>query len=502
MVPVGYPPSMPSIGESLAGRYRLDAVIGSGGFATVFRAHDLLLDRDVAVKVLLTDETTDPVVAARFDQEARVLAAVSHPNVVAIHDVAPGGPGATQASFLVMDLCEGGSLADRLSDSTGGALHPDEFVPILEDAAAGIAALHAIGIVHRDLKPSNILLAHGRALIADLGIAAAGPSELTAVGTTIGTFAYLAPEQLAGMPASPASDVHALGIVAFLGLTGALPRPARSVTEAVAASRLPARVVSALQPGLGPAFDAVIAGALDADPSRRPTAADFGASLAVALERWRGTPGSVAPRWGAPVSVAPEDATTVVDLALPRHDGPTVESTTPLHREARLVVLVGVLAAALLLALAATLLGRFGESGGTDAASSAAASAAASVTPPPTAGPPSPSMPTPAATPAPTVAADAYTEAHAASAGMRAAIADARGAGGLNGHKPKDLEGRLDRFDRALDKGDPKAAREEAGKVAEQVAKLIREASVDVQAAAGLQTAADRLVAAASALPD
>jgi len=191
---------MPSIGERLAGRYRLDARIGSGGFATVFRARDLLLERDVAVKVLLANHATDPVIAARFDREARVLAAVSHPNVVAVHDVAPGDPATAAEPFLVMDLCDGGSLADRLAASETGALPPDELVPALVDVAAGLHALHARGIVHRDLKPSNVLLSDGRARIADLGIAAAGPSELTAIGTTVGTLAYLAPEQLAGEP--------------------------------------------------------------------------------------------------------------------------------------------------------------------------------------------------------------------------------------------------------------------------------------------------------------
>jgi serine/threonine-protein kinase len=146
---------MPSIGERLAGRYRLDARIGSGGFATVFRARDLLLERDVAVKVLLASHTTDPVIAARFDREARVLAAVSHPNVVAVHDVAPGDLATAAEPFLVMDLCDGGSLADRLAASETGALPPDELVPALVDVAAGLDALHARGIVHRDLKPSG-----------------------------------------------------------------------------------------------------------------------------------------------------------------------------------------------------------------------------------------------------------------------------------------------------------------------------------------------------------
>jgi serine/threonine-protein kinase len=163
---------MPSIGDLLAERYRLEELIGSGGFASVFRAHDLRLDRDVAVKVLLPNGAADQIVAARFDREARVLAAVSHPNVVAIHDVEPGDPATGTEPFLVMDLCDGGSLADRLAESEGGRLPPDELVPILVDVAAGLDALHAQGIVHRDLKPSNVLFTQdGLPKVTDFGLA-------------------------------------------------------------------------------------------------------------------------------------------------------------------------------------------------------------------------------------------------------------------------------------------------------------------------------------------
>lgn len=492
---------MPIIGDSLAARYRLDALIGSGGFATVFRARDLRLERDVAVKVLLANHATDPVTAARFDREARVLAAVGHPNVVAVHDVHPGDPETGEEPFLVMELCDGGSLADRLAASVNGAIQPDELVPILVDVAAGLAALHAIGIVHRDLKPSNILLSDGRARIADLGIAIGGPSELTAVGTTIGTLAYLAPEQLAGEPASPASDVHALGIVAFLGLTGTPPRPGGSVTEVVAASILPVPLVSAVQPGLGSAFDAAIAGALAADSSRRPSAADLGTMLASALERRRARPGSLAPVWRAPVPVVGDDAATLVDVALPRYGDPTGEDAATPHRDGRLVAVAGVLLAALLLGLVGYLLLGFDGSGGGESPSAAGASASASVTTPPTAEPPSPSAASTAPSPAPTVSADAYGDARAASDEMRAAIEVARGPGGLKGREVKDLESSLSRFDRALEKHDPTTARDEADTLATQIVKLVREGAVDAQAGVQLGTAADRLVAAANALP-
>jgi serine/threonine-protein kinase len=467
---------MPRIGESLGGRYRLDALIGSGGFAAVFRAHDLRLERDVAVKVLLANHATDAVIATRFDREARVLATVSHPNVVGIHDVAPGDPATGAEPFIVMDLCDGGSLADRLAASETGALPPDELIPILADVAAGLDALHVRGIVHRDLKPSNILLSEGRARIADLGIAATGPSELTAVGTTIGTLAYLAPEQLAGEPGSAASDVHALGVIAFLGLTGRPPRSGGSVADVVAASVQPVDPASAMDPGLGSAFDEPIARALARNPSLRPTATELGSMLAAALERWRAEPGSM----------GLHDQTTLTTVQLPARDVPAPGEAPPPRRSGRRLATAGFLLAVLLLGLAAFLL--FGsDDPGPMASPSATASVGASASA--------------SASVRPSATADQFADARSASDEMRAAIADARGAGGLKGGDARDLEKILDRFDRALDTGDTKTARDEADKLAAELAELLEE-DVDDEVAERLRTAADGLVDAANGLPD
>jgi serine/threonine protein kinase len=468
---------MPRIGESLGGRYRLDALIGSGGFAAVFRAHDLRLARDVAVKVLLANHATDPAIAMRFDREARVLATVSHPNVVAIHDVSPGDPATAAEPFIVMDLCDGGSLADRLAKSETGALPPDELVPVLVDVAAGLDALHARGIVHRDLKPSNILLSEGRARIADLGIAATGPSELTAVGTTIGTLAYLAPEQLAGEPGSAASDVHALGVIAFLALTGRPPRSAGSVADVVAASVHRVDPVSSLEPGLGSAFDEPIARALARNPSLRPTATELGSMLSAALERWRTEPGSM----------RLHDQTTLTRVPLPaRAVAAPGEPLTP-RRGGRTLVAVVALLAAVVVGLAAFLLFGSNDSGPT-ASPSAIASVGGSASG--------------SASATSSATAAQFADARAASDEMRAAIADARGPDGLNGREARDLENVLDQFDQALDADDPKAARDAADKLVAEVAKLIDQQAVDAEGAARLRTAADQLVDAANALPD
>jgi len=272
---------MPIVGDVLAGRYRVDAPIGVGGMASVYRARDLRLERDVAVKVLLPNLAADPVLAMRFDREARALAAAAHPNVVSVYDVEPGDPATGREPFYVMELCAGGSLADRIA--VAGRLEPHEVAAIVGAVAEGLAELHRRGLVHRDVKPHNILFSGGRPKLADFGVATSGATTdmtaLTAVGTTIGTLAYLAPELLAGAPATPASDVYALGVVAFQGLTGRLPRTAASIAEVAEARTTPAPLVSSVAPALGTAFDSPIGSALAVDLSSRPAPVRFANAL-------------------------------------------------------------------------------------------------------------------------------------------------------------------------------------------------------------------------------
>ena len=272
---------MPSIGDLLAGRYRVEARLGAGGMGTVWRAHDQQLDRDVALKVLGPSLAGDPALAERFDREARALAAVASPHVVAIYDVV-ARPGADP--FIVMELCPGGSLGDRLDRA--GRLPVDEALPLLADAAEGLAALHARGILHRDVTPRNVLLAGGRAKLGDLGVAHEGApgerrprSDLTDPGTTVGTLAYLAPELLEGVPASRASDVYGLGAVAYQTLAGALPHAAGSIAELVLDGRRPVEPLASRAPGVGSALATLVARALDARPDARPSAAELAAGL-------------------------------------------------------------------------------------------------------------------------------------------------------------------------------------------------------------------------------
>jgi len=275
---------MPLVGDVLAERYRILGPLGAGGMASVWRASDLRLGREVAVKILLPNLSADPSTAARFDREARSLAAAAHPNVVSVFDVDPGDAQVGREPFYVMELCDGGSLAERLT--AAGVLPPHELAPIISAAADGLADLHRRVMVHRDVKPHNILFCDGRAKLADFGLARTEGDELealTATGTTIGTLAYLAPELLAGGTASPASDVYALAVVAFQGLTGRLPRPAGSVTDVVEARSAAAATVSQAAPELGTGFDAVLAPALAPDPGLRPSPEALAAGLTAAV---------------------------------------------------------------------------------------------------------------------------------------------------------------------------------------------------------------------------
>jgi serine/threonine-protein kinase len=418
---------MPIVGDVLAGRYRIDAPIGVGGTASVYRAADLRLEREVAVKVLLPNLAADPTVAQRFEREALALAATSHPSVVKVFDVEPGDPASGREPFYVMELCDGGSLADQLA--TRGSLDPVQVVDVIESVAAGLADLHGRTFVHRDVKPHNILFDHGRARLADFGLARSDrDSELTALtatGTTAGTLAYLAPELLRGDAATPASDVYALAVVAFQSLTGRLPRPAAGLTQLVESHGEPAPTVSSIAPELGTAFDAPIAAALASDPSVRLTPLE----LAEALTRATGRTGAAINAAVVPAVVPTEvessdsDAATVTDI--PAEWSPDVADAAGQRTADRpgppvAMLAVGAIGLALLAILALSSLLPDGNGGAADPTARATPTAVES--PSPDATPSATPEPTPPSTPTPV--ADPAAEAYALLDRIDAAIED------------------------------------------------------------------------------
>ena len=265
--------------QVLAGRYVLGDELGAGGMARVVRARDIVLDRWVAVK-LLPSGVLDPTARERFRREARSSASFNHPNAVAVFDA---GEDAGQL-FLVMELVDGPSLASVLHER--GRLRLDDALHIADGVLAALAAAHTAGLVHRDVKPGNVLLGSNRQVkLADFGIARRLDDlahDLTAAHTVLGTPRYTSPEQLAGQPATPASDLYAVGVVLFEMLTGASPYGGPSATAVGAAHQTaPIPDVSAGRPDVPPVVASAVTRALAKDPAARfPSAAAMRAALA------------------------------------------------------------------------------------------------------------------------------------------------------------------------------------------------------------------------------
>ena len=207
-------------GRLLAGRYQLLAPLASGGMGRVWRARDTLLDRPVAVKVLRSEFTGDPSFLARFRAEAQHAAVLVHPNLASVYDYGELVADGERLAFLVMELVEGEPLSALLARER--RLDVPRTLGIVSQTAAALAVAHEAGVVHRDVKPGNVLVAQdGTVKITDFGIAwSASSVPLTQTGQVIGTAHYLSPEQAAGGKATPASDVYALGAVAYECLAG------------------------------------------------------------------------------------------------------------------------------------------------------------------------------------------------------------------------------------------------------------------------------------------
>lgn len=487
---------MPIVGNVLAGRYRIDAPIGVGGMASVYRATDLRLEREVAVKVLLPNLAADPALAQRFEREALSLAATSHPSVVKVFDVEPGDPATGREPFYVMELCDGGSLADRLA--ARGRLDPGEVVDVIGAVAAGLNDLHGRGFVHRDVKPHNILFDHERARLADFGLArsdqASELTALTATGATVGTLAYLAPELLRGDAATPASDVYALGVVAFQGLTGRLPRPAAALTELVESHGEPAPTVSSVAPELDTAFDAPVAAALALDPKARPAPLELAQGLAATLPdagSLAGSTGAAVAPAVAPVLIAPSDpaAATVTDIRPEwpadargqegsRRTGPPVA-----------MLAVGVIGLALVAFLALTSLLGDGDRG---AAGEPTSSVPASLGPSLAATPSATPEPTP--TPDPTPAPDPAAEALAALDRVDAAIEGLANQDKIRKRDLDTLRKRARDVRKALDADNYGEARDQTARLSDEVDKL--DERIDGNAIEELKDAVSDLAAA------
>lgn len=253
--------------DELGDRYEIGARVGVGGMAEVFEARDRRLGRKVAIKFLRAD-LADPRARERFNREARAAASFSHPNAVTIYDV-----GEVDARpYLVLEFVEGRNLAEVLSER--GHLGPEESVAIIGQVLEALGAAHAQGLVHRDVKPSNILLTADRtAKLADFGIAKAigdATGDMTATGQLIGTPKYLSPEQVNGDPATPQSDLYAIGVVLYEMLAGEPPFSGETpIATALAHQQAAVPPLASRRPGLPPTLVAAVERVLQKDPARR-----------------------------------------------------------------------------------------------------------------------------------------------------------------------------------------------------------------------------------------
>ena len=261
--------------KPFAGRYRLESELGRSSSAEVWLAQDVELERPVALKLL-----TPAADRARFEREARAAASLAHPNVMRLYDYGE----ADGRLFIALEYLPGGTLEERLV--AGRPLPDEETAAIAAQLAAGLAHAHAHDLVHRDVKPANVLFDdEGRPKLGDFGIARiTGGDTITETGTIMGTAAYFSPEQAAGEPAGPTSDVYAFGVLLYRMLTGRLPFESESPLElADMHRRLDPPAISVVRRDAPGELAALAMDALEKDPRRRP--AD-GSALAARL----GTP--------------------------------------------------------------------------------------------------------------------------------------------------------------------------------------------------------------------
>ena len=381
------------------GPYEIGARIGAGGMGEVFRAVDTRLDRPVAIKVLPLDRVADPEARARFEREARSIAALHHPNICAIFDVGLGDP--TQPPYLVMELLEGQTLQDRLLK---GPLDLDEVVEHGVALADALDSAHTRGLIHRDLKPANVFLtSRGIPKILDFGLAkpvvdadsdvTRRSADLTELGTTVGTIAYMSPEQLRAEPLDVRSDLFSLGLVLYEMATG--QRAFAGATSAVISAAILAQeppLPRSIRQDLPQRLEDAILKALEKDRNLRTQSA---AELRADLQRIRRQSG--AQSLSTPITTASSAAAAA----------PPVRSSASMRW-----IALGIAAA--LLVAGGYAFGLLGSTGGDTSITPPSATGVASP-PPPIAAPVATTTPvavttpvasaTPVATPTPTLAA-------------------------------------------------------------------------------------------------
>ncbi|MFJ3883531.1 Stk1 family PASTA domain-containing Ser/Thr kinase [Streptomyces sp. NPDC090077] len=316
----------PLVGRVLDGRYRVDARIAAGGMATVYRAFDTRLDRVLALKIMHPDLAADAAFVDRFIREAKSVARLAHPNVVAVFDQGTDGP----YTYLAMEYVSGCTLRDVLRER--GALQPRAALDILEPVLAALGTAHRAGFVHRDMKPENVLIGDdGSVKVADFGLVRSVDAATHTTGSILGTVSYLAPEQIEDGVTDTRVDVYACGVVLYEMLTGSKPHtggtPAQVLYQHLNEDVPPP---SAAVPGLPASLDELVAHAAARSPELRPydAAALLGLVREARARLSEAELDAVPPQARAQERSAAEDRTSVI----PRPVG----QAGPVHHTSRL----------------------------------------------------------------------------------------------------------------------------------------------------------------------
>ncbi|MER7008060.1 protein kinase [Dactylosporangium sp. NPDC000555] len=471
-------------GARIHDRFALRERIGVGGMSEVWRADDVVLGRQVAVKVLTTALAMDPLLRAATWTEARASARLAHPHVTQVYDYGEMAlPGGAVAGYLVMELVEGQSLAERLRL---GALPWQQATTVVAQVAAALAAAHRIGVVHRDVKPGNVMLTQTGAKILDFGIAALGGGEPAAdSGRLVGTPAYAAPERLQPGAAAPESDVYALGVVLYEALTGHRPVAVSTWAEAASAHRAGPPVPPLDVDGLPPQVRRLCMACMSPDPAQRPTAEEVARDLAAAA----GQPPPVMPALPTvvgdppPVVPTPRPGHAVGSAPLPHpltmieHDVAAlgVEPGAPPARRMPRPLLAGLVGAVVVLSLALVVV--IAMLASRPAGETAQPAQSAPPTEPTQSQPASTAPPSPTASPIP-----AATTAQGIAEQFDAVIADALAAGRIDSKTAEKLRDKLG----DLRQGGRGKVRKTAQELQKQVNGLRDDGRLDDQTAAQL----------------
>jgi serine/threonine-protein kinase len=328
-------PSDPRLGTEIAG-YRIEERIGRGGMGVVYRAQHMNLQRRAAIKIIAPEYADTKGFRSRFIREARVAAALQHPNIVTVYDAGQAG----QTLYIAMQFIRGSDLSAILNEET--RLRPYRAIDVCRQVASALDAAHGMGLIHRDVKPGNVLIEGRRAYLTDFGLtkrAGGSKSGLTQAGELVGTIHYVAPEQIEGGDVDARTDVYSLACLLFHCLTGHVPFE-RETDVAVIYAHLSetAPKLTDVRPELPQGLDAVIAKALDKSPDRRfQSCSDLMSAARVVIDA-AGPLADTMPGRGVPAGGDAPDVATAVGRPLPKADDGAPTVVPDAERRARMLL--------------------------------------------------------------------------------------------------------------------------------------------------------------------